>query len=210
MMDSANLTTTLLLIRHGLNDAVGVRLAAHEPVPLNGLGLEQARALVSRLSGIRIDAIYASPLVRAQQTAKPLAQARGIDVREMPGAIEFEMGEFNGRRFDDLHEDAGWRRFNAKRSLTRGRGGELMLEVQARFVGALLEAAERHCGGTIAVFSHADPIRAAVMYFAGMPIDFFRRLDVMPASLCAIALRPDGPALLKVNDTGDLQGLPNF
>lgn len=203
-------TTTVLLIRHGLNDAVGVRLAGREPVPLNAVGVEQARMLVTRLARIRIDAIYASPLVRTQQTAAPLAAARAIEVREMPGAIEFETGEWTGRRFDDLNADEGWQRFNAQRSLTWGRGAELMLEVQSRFVSALLEAATRHAGGTIAVFSHADPIRAAVMYFAGMPIDFFHRLDVSPASICAIALRPNGPALVKMNDTGDLQGLPNF
>lgn len=201
-------TTTLLLIRHGLNDAVGVRLAGREPVALNEVGFEQARHLVARLSGVRIDAIYVSPLVRTRQTAAPLAEARGIVVREMPDAIEFAMGEWDGWRFDELKLDEGWQRFNTQRSLTRGRGGELMLEVQARFVGGLLEAVAQHPGATIAVFSHADLIRAAVLYFAGMPIDFFHRLDVAPASICAIALRPDGPALVKVNDTGDLQGLP--
>ena len=209
MTDTRSLTTTLLLIRHGFNDAVGVRLAGREAVPLNEAGFEQARRLVTRLSRVRIDAIYASPLLRTRQTAAPLAAERGLDVREMPGALEFQMGTWDGRRFDDLQRDEGWQRFNAQRSLTRGPGGELMLEVQARFVGALLEAAAQHPGGTIAVFSHADLIRAAIMYFAGMPIDFFHRLDVAPASICAIALRPDGPALIKANDTGDLQGLPN-
>jgi probable phosphoglycerate mutase len=203
-------TTTLLLIRHGLNDAVGVRLAGREPVPLNRLGLRQADRLVARLSAVRIDAIYASPLERTQQTAAPLAAARGLEVREMPGAVEFLMGEWDGRRFDDLGRDPSWQRFNAQRSLTRGANGERMLAVQARFVDALLDAVDRHAGGTVVVFSHADLIRAAVLYFAGMPIDFFHRLDIAPASLCAIAIRPDGPALLRLNDTGDLQGLPNF
>lgn len=210
MSHSRNLTTTLLLIRHGLNDAVGVRLAGREPVPLNSVGLEQASDLVSRLAGVRIDAIYVSPLVRTRQTAAPLAAARGLDLNEMPGAIEFDMGEWDGRRFDDLNQDEGWRLFNAQRSVTRGPGGELMLEVQTRFVEALLETASRHAGGTIAVFSHADLIRAAILYFAGIPIDFFHRLDIAPASICAIALRPGGPALMKVNDTGDLRNLPAF
>ncbi len=200
-------TTTLLLIRHGLNDAVGVRLAGQEPVPLNAEGLAQAHRLVERLGAIRLDAVYSSPLVRARQTAAPLASARGLEVRELEGATEFRMGEWDGRRFADLARDEGWQRFILQRSLTRGEGGERMIEVQARFVGALLDVAERHAGGTIAVFSHADPIRAAVLYFAGMPIDFFHRLDVAPASLTAIALRPAGPALLKLNDTGDLRGL---
>jgi probable phosphoglycerate mutase len=209
MADAAR-TTTILLIRHGLNDAVGIRLAGREPIPLNRAGEDQAQRLVARLAGARIDAIYASPLARTRQTAAPLAAARGLEVRDMPAAIEFEMGEWDGQRFDALQRDQGWRRFNSHRSLTRGRGGELMLEVQSRFVGALLGLATDHAGGSIAVFSHADPIRAAVMYFAGMPIDFFHRLDVAPASLTVVALRPDGPVLVRVNDTGDLQGLPNF
>jgi probable phosphoglycerate mutase len=208
MADARNLTTTLLLIRHGLNDAVGIRLAGRAPVELNEVGHAQAEQLVTRLTGVRIDAIYASPLVRTRQTAAPLARVRGLEVREMAGAIEFGMGEWDGQRFNDLKLDAGWQRFNAQRSLTRGPGGELMLEVQTRFVTALLEATTEHAGGTIVVFSHADLIRAAVLYFAGMPIDFFHRLDVAPASICAIALRPDGPALMRMNDTGDLQGLP--
>lgn len=206
MTDSV--TTTLLLIRHGLNDAVGVRLAGQEPISLNAAGLAQADRLVERLRGIRVDAIYSSALVRARQTAAPLAAARGLAVRELEGAIEFRMGEWDGRRFADLAQDPGWQRFIAQRSLTRGEGGERMIDVQARFVGALLDLVERHAGGTVAVFSHADPIRAAVLYFAGMPLDFFHRLDIAPASLCAIALRPAGPALLRVNDTGDLHGLP--
>ncbi len=201
-------TTTLLLIRHGLNDAVGVRLAGQEPIPLNAEGVAQADRLVQRLARVRVDAIYSSTLVRARQTASPLASARGLAVQDLDGAIEFRMGEWDGQRFDDLSRDAGWQRFSSQRSLTRGRGGERMIDVQARLVGALLDVAERHAGGSIAIFSHADPIRAAVLYFAGMPIDFFHRLDIAPASLSAIALRPSGPALLKVNDTGDLQGLP--
>ena len=209
MTKAATLTTTLLLIRHGLNDAVGVRLAGREPVPLNGTGLAQANRLVERLSAVRIDAIYASPLVRTQQTAAPLAAARGLEVREMPGAVEFQMGEWDGRRFEDLARDPSWHRFNAQRSLTRGHNGERMLAVQARIVDALLDVVDLHRGGTVVVFSHADPIRAAVLYFAGMPIDFFHRLDIAPASLSAIAIRPGGPALLRLNDTGDLQSLPS-
>ena len=203
--------TTLLLIRHGHNDAVGQWLAGwRDGVHLSEDGLEQARRLVDRLRNVRIDAIYASPLDRTRETAAPLARDRGIEVREIPQIGEFRMGEFDGQRFDALQADERWRRFNAVRSVVRAPGGELMLELQSRVVGALLEIADTHAGGTVAVFSHADPIRAAILYFAGMPIDFFHRLDIGPASLTAIALGPDGPGILKLNDTGDLLGLPNL
>lgn len=202
-------TTTLLLIRHGHNGAVGQWLAGWRAgVHLSDEGREQARRLVDRLRGVRIDAIYTSPLDRTRETAAPLASDRGLEVREIPEIGEFRMGEFDGQRFDALETDARWRRFNAVRSVVRPPGGELMLELQSRMVGALLEIADRHAGGSVVVFSHADPIRAAILYFAGMPIDFFYRLDVAPASLTAIALRLGGPAIVKMNDTGDIQGLP--
>ncbi len=204
-------TTTILLIRHGHNDAVGQWLAGWRAgIHLSDEGRGQAERLVDRLHGVRIDAIYVSPLDRTRETAAPLARDRGMAVREVAELGEFRMGEFDGQRFDALSADPRWQRFNAVRSVTRAPGGELMLELQSRVIGALLAIADAHAGGSIAVFSHADPIRAAIVYFAGMPIDFFHRIDVAPASLTAIALRPEGPALLKLNDTGDLQGLPNF
>jgi probable phosphoglycerate mutase len=205
-----DLTTTLLLIRHGMNDAVGVSLAGWEPVPLNDIGRAQADALPARLEKARIDAIYCSPLLRTRQTAGPLAAARQLDPIDMPELAEYRMGEFDGRRFDELSADPLWQRFCTLRSVTPAPAGELMIDLQARVVRGLLRVVEDHPGGTFAFVSHADPIRAAVLFFTGMPMDFFRRLDVGPASITAVALRPDGPALLKFNDTGDLHGLPNF
>jgi broad specificity phosphatase PhoE len=197
------LTATLLLVRHGQTDAVGAWMAGYLAVPLNDAGRVQAQRLVERLGPARIDAIYSSPLDRARQTAEPLAVARGLPVVDLPEVTEFNMGEWDGQRFGDLEaNDERWRRFNHLRSLTRAPGGELMVEVQARIAGALVRVVDAHPGGTVAVFSHADPIRAAVLYFAGMPIDFFSRLDVAPASVSAIAFRPGGPALVTLNSTG--------
>jgi probable phosphoglycerate mutase len=203
-------TTTLLLIRHGHNDTVGVSLAGSDPVPLNARGRDQAEALVSRLSRVRIDALYCSPLVRTRETAAPLAAARGIPALDLPEVTEFRMGEFDGCRFDELNADPRWQRFCAQRAITRAPGGEMMLEVQARVIAGLWRVAEAHPGGTIAIVSHADPIRAAVLFFLGMSLDDYHRLDLGPASVTVIALRPDGPALIKFNDTGDLNSLPNF
>jgi probable phosphoglycerate mutase len=202
------MTTTLLLVRHGYNEAVGVRLAGTEPVPLDDRGRAQADALVTRLARVRIDAIYCSPLARTRQTAAPLAAARGLPAIDLPDVTEFRMGEFDGCRFDALNADPRWTRFCAQRATTRAPEGELMLEVQARVVAGLLRVAEAHPGGSIVVVSHADPIRAAALFFLGAPVDYYHRIDVAPASVTAIALRPEGPMVVKLNDTGDLHGLP--
>jgi probable phosphoglycerate mutase len=196
------MNATLLLIRHATNDAVSQWLPGRSDLRLNAEGRAQADRLVERLSRVRLDAIYSSPVHRARETAMPLAAARGLAIQALDDATEFSMGEWDGRRFADLNAEEGWRRFNTIRSLTRPRGGELMVEVQARFVAGLLRVAETHPGGTAAIFGHADPIRAAVVYFLGMPIDFFHRLDVAPASITAVGIGTDGPLVLKLNDTG--------
>jgi len=55
--------------------------------------------------------------------------------------------------------------------------------------------------------SHADPIKAAIAHYSGVHLDLFQRLVVSPASVTVLELSPTGSALLKCNDTGDLDEL---
>ena len=68
----------LYLVRHGRTAWNGERFLGRADLPLDGTGREQADALVARFAGVRIDAIYTSPLQRAQATAAPLAANRGL------------------------------------------------------------------------------------------------------------------------------------
>jgi broad specificity phosphatase PhoE len=89
----------ILLVRHGqstANAAGAVSSAAPGP-DLTDLGREQAEALAAKLGGDRIDAVYASTLVRAQQTAAPLAARLGLDVVVREGLQEIEAGDLEDR-----------------------------------------------------------------------------------------------------------------
>jgi broad specificity phosphatase PhoE len=89
----------ILLVRHGqstANAAGAVSSAAPGP-DLSDLGREQAEALAAELGGDRIDAVYASTLVRAQQTAAPLAARLGLDVVVREGLQEIEAGDLEDR-----------------------------------------------------------------------------------------------------------------
>jgi len=85
----------IILIRHGQTSSnIGRHLDTGEPgAPLTNLGHEQANLLPRTLENERIDAIYASPLLRTQQTAKPLASARGISVQTRSGICEVSAGD---------------------------------------------------------------------------------------------------------------------
>src|SRR3954449_4252924 len=89
----------LLLIRHGQTPAnVRGELDTAAPGPaLTELGREQAAAVPEALASERIDGIYASRLVRTQQTAAPLARVRGEMHRVvLPGIHEIEAGGASG------------------------------------------------------------------------------------------------------------------
>jgi hypothetical protein len=67
-------------------------------------------------------------------------------------------------------------------------------------VTALESLQREHAGQTIAVFSHSDPIKLAVAYYAGMPLDLFQRLDVSPASISELDFTPLRVRLVRLND----------
>lgn len=191
----------LLLIRHAHHDYIGRAIAGWLPgVSLSKFGKTQAVALPKRLARSRISAIYSSPLERALKTAAPLAAALGMKVEIRDGLREIDFGEFTGHTMAELDLNPLWHRFNLSRSNTRAPGGELMLETQARMVAELERIRCENPDGVVAVFSHGDVIRAAVMHYAGIPLDFYERIEIDPASVNTIELFAHGPRIIRLNE----------
>lgn len=192
--------TAFYLIRHALNDFVGRRLAGWMPgVHLNEEGRLQARRLAERLAPAGITGICSSPLERAQETAQPLAEATGLNVETRQNFVEVQAGEWVGKTFAELKDDPQWQAFNRFRSGTRVPGGELMLETQTRMVKEMLQLRDAQPNGKIAIVSHADPIRAALVFCLGMPLDFYQRVEISPASYSIVTLDEWGPVVSAVN-----------
>lgn len=191
---------TILLIRHGSNPHVGVSVTGWRPgVHLNEAGREEADELAEFLDGVPLAAVYSSPLERALETAAPLARRRALDIRQRAEFGEVRYGDWQGRSYDSLRDDADWQRFTTFRSATRAPSGEMMLETQARMVAGLRSLAQSHEGENIAVFSHGDAIRCAVMHFLGIPLDFHLRLEIQPASITILELSADKAIVRGIN-----------
>ncbi|NJP66270.1 histidine phosphatase family protein [Streptomyces spiramenti] len=151
----------LLLIRHGQTPSNVRRLldtAAPGPA-LTPLGESQAAALPAVLSGERIEAIYASNLLRTQLTAAPLATRLGLEVRVRDGLRELAAGDL------EMHGDGdsiglylgtvfAWAAGETARRMPGGETGE---EAIARFDEVVAEVAAE--GMTAALFSHGAAIR---------------------------------------------------
>jgi len=194
--------TTFLLIRHGDTDALGEVLAGWRPGwHLNSAGREQVTQIAQKLARFAIRAVYTSPLERARETALAIAEPHGIApiVREQLGEMRF--GRWEGQTFEQLSKDAEWHRFNAMRSTVRPPNGELLVEVQTRTVRETEEIRCRHAGETVAIVSHADPLRALVAYWLGCPLDLLLRFSISPASITAVRFFEDVPTILCLNHT---------
>lgn len=127
--------TRLLLIRHGDTDVAGRVLTGRAGgIHLNERGRKQAEGLDRRLHGIALDALWASPLERVQETAAPLARARGLAMQTLAELNEVDYGDWQGYAMDEMASKEHWVRYNAYRSLYPVPGGESLAQVQLRMV----------------------------------------------------------------------------
>ena len=194
------------LVRHGTTDVVDERISGRtSAVHLNAAGEAQVERVAQVLVGRRIEAIYSSPLERAQESARPLC--RRLDLRlEIEEAFnEVDFGEWTNCTFQELREQPAWRRFNAFRSSSAPPGGELMLAVQGRAIAGLEEIRRRH--RVAAVFSHGDVIRGIVAHFLGFHLDLIERLKIAPASITILELDDWGAQIRLVNGRMDEAGV---
>jgi broad specificity phosphatase PhoE len=192
--------TTFYLIRHGAMDWLGKGLAGRLPnVHLNTEGRQQAKRLAETLAKKGIDRIVSSHLERAMETAEPLAKRLGLEIENSIDIIEIEFGEWTGAMLTDLAKSKHWELFNSFRGATRPPKGETMVEVQNRFVKRMLELRAESPYGKIALFSHGDPIRTALCYWLGMPIDFYNRIEISPGSYSVIRIHEHGVEVMGMN-----------
>lgn len=199
-----------LLVRHGRTSTTGKVLPGRAPgLHLSDKGRDQAGRAAKRIAGLARPpvAVYASPLERAVETAKPIAAELGLRVRVERGLLECDFGEWTGARLSALRRRRQWRSVQLQPSTFRFPGGESFAEMQARMVAALDRLAAAHQGQTFVAVSHADPIKAAVAATAGIPLDLFQRLVVSPCSVTAMVRGEGALYLLCVNATSGLEEL---
>ncbi|WP_405697937.1 histidine phosphatase family protein [Streptomyces coelicoflavus] len=161
----------VILWRHGQTAwNVERRFQGSTDVELTGTGVAQARRAAGLLVHLRPDAIVASDLVRAADTAAELSVLTGLEVTLEEGLRETYAGVWQGLTHDEIiarHGDeyAAWKRGEPVR---RG-GGELETEVADRAAPVVLRHAEKLPeDGTLVVVSHGGTIRTTIGRLLGL------------------------------------------
>lgn len=173
----------LLLIRHGQTPAnvAGALDTAIPGLGLTALGEAQAAAVPVALESERIAALHASPLVRTQLTAAPLAVALRLQVEVVPGLEEVSAGSLE-MRSDEVAVEAyveclaAWTAADLDRAMPGGPDGHAFW---ARYDGAIASVvAERAADETVAVVSHGAAIRVWTALATRMPVEEAHELRI--------------------------------
>lgn len=173
----------VILVRHGRStaNAEGILAGRADGVDLDEHGRAQAAGLAEVL--VDVAHAYTSPIARCRQTAELAGFPSAVVV---DGLSECDYGHWTGGKLADLAKEGLWEQVQAQPSLVEFPGGETMLTMRDRTVGAVREIVGRHSGEPAVVFSHGDPIKAILADALAIPFDEFQRLDVPPGSLSVI------------------------
>jgi probable phosphoglycerate mutase len=200
----------VLLVRHGATDTTGIILPGRAPgLHLSERGVAQAEHVAERLGALtrKPVALYTSPLERARETAAPIARALRLRPHIERGLLECDFGLWTGRKLNLLAKKPEWRAVQHAPSTFRFPEGESFTEMQLRVWTTLERIAAKHRNRTVVVVSHADPIKAAVTYAQGVPLDLFQRTVISTCSISAIAFTSATPVVLSVNNVDSLRDL---
>jgi probable phosphoglycerate mutase len=206
--------TLIIFVRHGKTPTTGTKLPGRAPnLHLSNEGELQAemvakeieKSLNSFLSN-KVSAIYASPMERTQETAKPIAKTLNLRVRTLQGLNECDFGDWTGRRLRDLSKLKSWSIIQKHPSNFRFPNGESFTEMQNRMIKTVDKIVKRHPGQTVVCVSHADPIKAILASAVGTPLDEFQRIVVGPCSTSMVLYRKERPLILTLNSNGNLNG----
>lgn len=203
--------TEMILVRHGETDwNRELRFQGHVDVGLNAIGLEQARRLASRLAAEPAAHLYASDLLRAQQTARPVADQLGVPSVTEPSLREQSFGTVDGMRVDDIkaqHPQAWeqWLRFHEDFCMP---GGETTREFHARVVDAVYRIAGDHPGGTLVVVTHGGVLDMIWRTARSLSLSGPRQSEIPNAGVSRVRVSAGRIEVLAWADTAHLADLP--
>ena len=201
--------TEIIIIRHGETEwnKTG-RFQGHSDVPLSAEGRAQAAALGRNLALDHVDAIYASDLTRAMETAAPLAKRFGLEVISDPLLRELNFGAWEGRHFNDVNAENpnAMKNFYTDPEQADIPESEPFPEFQRRVAGRVREIVAQERGKRIVVVSHGASIRILLADILAMPIRSIWHISQLNTAVNKIRFEDDEFAIVTLmNDTSHLR-----
>lgn len=204
--------TTFYLVRHG-NTVWNrdIRFRGRMDLPLDELGMAQAKATAVALAGEGLVAVFASPLKRAFNTAELIAQAAGLTARPLPDLLDIDFGAWQGKapaEVEALYPEL-YRRYLYAPHLAQFPDGESLEGARPRFMRAVLTAAEMFPDQRVCLVAHQAVNRVLLTGVLGLGVEAYWRVS---QDTCCINVFHYDPATYqftveRLNDTHHLDHL---
>lgn len=190
-----NHPTQLYLIRHGEVEERYHRVFGGSRIDmgLSPLGHQQAQAASDWLKDTPMDAIYASPLKRVQETLAPLAERTGLKPINIPALREVDFGDWTGYRWEGVQEHFGVSAFDWL-EIIESEGipnGESAAELEQRVQPALLKILQDNPHRRIAVFCHGGIIRVILALMLQQPLRQMAHFNIDYGSISVVEIQPE-------------------
>jgi probable phosphoglycerate mutase len=202
------MTTQVLFIRHGETDWNRIkRIQGHIDIPLSAHGFLQAEQLGERLAHEgRLDAVYSSDLLRAQQTARPFADALGLTVRLAEGLRERQYGAFQGHDSDEINTKfpAEYIEWQTRDPGFAPPGGESQRVFYHRVIHAMEPIVAAHPGGRIACVAHGGVLDCIYRFAMKLPLSEPRGWPLLNCSVNVVDYGVDGATVVSWGDISHL------
>jgi alpha-ribazole phosphatase/probable phosphoglycerate mutase len=195
-------STWVYLARHGeVEGAAEGRFFGHADVPLSAHGRVQADALAALLGAEPVEAVYASDLCRARDSAAPLARRRGVAVVALPELREMAMGRWERLTFAEMRarEPDAVARWLADTVAVPFPGGESLDDLRRRVVPAVEALVARPAGSRVVVVAHGGTNRVILAEALGLPLANALRLGQDYAAVSLVEYAPRGTTVHWLN-----------
>ena len=184
----------IIFLRHGQaeNNTKRILAGRTEGVPLTKIGIEQAENIGKYLKPIDISAIYSSPIERANNTAKIVAESNSIDYKLDERLTELDMGKFTRMPYDEIFAKHGnvFLKFYSDDPIISEHNVETFPHVQKRVMDMLDYTIEKHDQENVILVTHMDPIKSVIA----------KVIDLKPLSLFELIIANCSLTIIKHHD----------
>ena len=193
----------IIFLRHGQaeNNTKRILAGRTEGVPLTKTGVEQAERIAKYLKHMDISAIYSSPIERASNTAKIVADYNSLNYKLDDRLIEIEMGKFTRMNYDDMFAKHGnvFLKFYENDPIIAKCEVETFAEVQKRVIDIVEYIVKKHKNQNVVLVTHMDPIKSMISTIMDLKPKTLFELIIANASLTIVKEQDEKFSLSAIN-----------
>jgi broad specificity phosphatase PhoE len=200
--------TSVYLIRHGETAWNKEEIfRGRTDISLNEIGFREAELVGEYLKGKDIHVIYSSPLSRARETARRIAQVFNLKVQPLEGITDMSFGKWEGRPLKEIqiHDRELYRQWIEQPHLLKLPGGESLDEVRVRAMAALEEVIQYHHEKNLVLVSHRVINKVIICGILGIDNSHFWQIGQDPTAINLIQYKNGKYILSFMNETCHLK-----